>query len=201
MVEDQMAKTSEFMLFDREINVLTPDSFIPDIADVFRALPKINRFNGHTTVTYSVARHSIACVNASIEIYKVKDATLLLSVLLHDAAEAFIGDIVRPIKQQFNPTLYQLEDEILTKILESIGFIEEDMCQCEAFSPTMFELDTRMAATEADVLTKNKVLPDVERLDTKFVSPYDWTTDEYVFRALYYNLMKIRNTEYKLEEL
>jgi hypothetical protein len=61
------------------------------IEDIAHALALTNRYNGHTRVPYSVAEH---CVRMSY--MKIGEP---LNNLLHDAAEAYIGDIPRPIKQ------------------------------------------------------------------------------------------------------
>jgi hypothetical protein len=65
------------------------DVFIEDIA---HALSMICRYNGHCKQFYSVAEHSyyISCaVGKELAIYG----------LLHDAAEAYMADLVRPIKK------------------------------------------------------------------------------------------------------
>lgn len=62
------------------------------IEDIARALSQTNRYNGHTRMPLSVAQHSVICA------YLVPHE-IALEALLHDAAEAYIGDMSRPIKQ------------------------------------------------------------------------------------------------------
>lgn len=67
----------------------TPDQvYWPDIAE---SLAKICRFNGHSTVFYSVAQH--CCLVADM-----LPPHQRLYGLLHDAHEAVIGDITLPVK-------------------------------------------------------------------------------------------------------
>lgn len=61
------------------------------IKDIAHALANQCRFNGHTTKFYSVAEHAWHCSFLVPEEFA-------LEALLHDAAEAYLGDIIRPLK-------------------------------------------------------------------------------------------------------
>jgi len=68
-----------------------------EIGDICHALGNICRFTGHCSRFYSVAEHSVRMVD-----WCFKDAEPLerLAALLHDAAEAYIGDIAKPLKSR-----------------------------------------------------------------------------------------------------
>jgi hypothetical protein len=73
-----------------------PDFCKLTIADIAASLAKVNRFGGHTTEPYSVAQHSVWVCD------RVWEATGSIKVarvaLMHDATEAYLGDMVRPVK-------------------------------------------------------------------------------------------------------
>lgn len=125
--------------------------------DVAQALGAQARFNGHTRCWYSVAEHSCRVS------HHVPPSDALWG-LIHDAAEAYIGDVVSPVKRVC-PDLYILERRLLDAIAAKLG-LPADM------PASVLEADERMLATEArDLLIgdtswcKAKPYPPVERWD------------------------------------
>lgn len=75
---------------------VTPEDI--DLADISWALAHINRFSGHASRPYSVAEHSINVARLLPEPIKIYG-------LLHDAHEAYIGDISTPMKLALHASL------------------------------------------------------------------------------------------------
>lgn len=74
-------------------NVFEPDIKSIVIEDIIHALANLCRYGGHCDPFYSVAQHSIACS------YLVSSENAFCA-LLHDATEAYLVDLPKPIKEQ-----------------------------------------------------------------------------------------------------
>ena len=117
------------------------------IEDIAHALANICRFNGHCREFYSVGQHSVHCADIVSEPYKI-------DALLHDAGEAYYGDITRPQK-----IVYRDMTLVLTRCGEWSGFdsftrcIDKEIAAALHLSDPMPDLvyhaDNIMLATEA----------------------------------------------------
>lgn len=77
--------------------------------DISHALSLLCRANGHYSNFYSVAQHSLNCAKEA----KVRGHSerVQLACLLHDASEAYISDMTRPVKKQF-PDYLEVEKRL-----------------------------------------------------------------------------------------
>ena len=80
----------------KKVTPLEPKAEQIDISDIAHALSMIPRANGHLKYFYTVAQHSMNCA-AEAEA-RGFSAKVRLACLLHDASEAYLSDVVRPIK-------------------------------------------------------------------------------------------------------
>jgi 5'-deoxynucleotidase YfbR-like HD superfamily hydrolase len=69
-----------------------------DPADIALALSNLCRFGGHSRAFYSVAQHSVIVSDLLAETGAPVDE--VLAALLHDASEAYLGDLPHPIKHR-----------------------------------------------------------------------------------------------------
>jgi 5'-deoxynucleotidase YfbR-like HD superfamily hydrolase len=94
-------------------NLLQPENSHICIEDIAHSLSNLCRFNGHTREFYSVAQH---CILVS----QLVPQHLALEGLMHDCAEAYMGDCTTPLKQQL-PEYKTIENNIQQCIFAQIG--------------------------------------------------------------------------------
>lgn len=112
------------------------------IEDIAHALSMMCRFTGHTKEFLSVAQHS---VNVSIWC----DPRYALYGLLHDASEAYLCDVARPIKRLPEMEEYRrIEKELQTKIYAKFGL-------CHSTPESVKRADLVMLKFEAEQFMKN----------------------------------------------
>lgn len=97
----------------RQVSLHAPRPDQIDIGDIAHGLAYQCRFNGQVSRFYSVAQHSILVAS-------ILPDHLKLAGLLHDAAEAYLGDIVQPLKQ-FLPEFERIERRFMAVIGDRLG--------------------------------------------------------------------------------
>jgi hypothetical protein len=97
----------------RNVDLLNPHPSDISIQDIAHSLSLLNRYNGHSIKGYSVATHSL-------HVSRLVPRGLELHGLLHDAAEAYLGDVVRPLKH-FLTGYEPIESKFETAIWECFG--------------------------------------------------------------------------------
>lgn len=115
-----------------------------NIEDIAHALSMLCRFNGHTREFYSVAQHSVL-------VSHLVPAEFAMTALLHDAAEAYCGDIVSPLKELL-PTYQVIHNSIERTIFNQLG-VQYPAPEC------VREADIIALATEVrDLMPQNPAL-------------------------------------------
>lgn len=97
----------------RQFYPLDPRPEDIDIVDIAHALSMQCRYNGHVHTFMSVAEH---CVLVS----QVVAPEFALWGLLHDATEAYVGDMIRPLKLHM-PEYRAVEDRVMLAIAQRFG--------------------------------------------------------------------------------
>jgi uncharacterized protein len=95
---------------------LAPTPAMVDIKDIAHALSNLGRWTGHTRYHYSVAQHSYY---ASLIVPK----KFAFDALMHDASEAYLGDMNRPLKYftPAGPAYLKIEAKVEEVIFNKFG--------------------------------------------------------------------------------
>jgi 5'-deoxynucleotidase YfbR-like HD superfamily hydrolase len=118
----------------RLIDVMHPQPTDFRLADIGHSLALTNRFGGHTFEPYSVAQHSVL-----MGLIVPKEDKLW--ALFHDAMEAYVGDLPKPIKRVL-PQFADLEDRLMSRIAGAFHL-------SYPVPESVKEADVRMMLTEA----------------------------------------------------
>lgn len=94
-----MAKSSRLTLHTYTNRIVDPFNLAIDdfcIEDIAHALSLLTRWGGHTKTLCSVAEHSL---NVAFQVYfETHNLDTTFAALMHDATEAYVQDLVSPIK-------------------------------------------------------------------------------------------------------
>lgn len=105
-----------------DFNILNPEAKDVNIEDIATSLAKLVRYNGQCSGFWSVADHSLLV--ADYILFETKNPRMAMVGLLHDAAEAYIGDIPTGVKQSIEklagrPVIKMIEAPIVAAIAEA----------------------------------------------------------------------------------
>jgi len=98
----------------RYVNILEPTPDMIDIHDIAHGLARQYRFGGHTVYPFTVLEHSMQVAMQLPQKHKIAG-------LLHDASEAYLGDMPSPIKKHM-PDYKAIEARLMMVIAQKFGF-------------------------------------------------------------------------------
>ena len=164
------------------IKFLDPGSYTYEIEEIAMALSKLCRFTGHCRGHYSVAQHSVL-------VSTIVSPEQALSALLHDASEAYTGDINKPLKMLLGKEFKEIEDSITAAIYEQFGL----PLTC---SEEVHDADLIAVLTEKRDLMPHDPIPwsfeaeYEDRLREETINPMSWEVAYYYFMKRYTELTK-----------
>lgn len=137
-----------------------------DVRDIAHALSNICRYGGHVQQFYSVAEH---CVLMSRALRREGHSReVQLAALLHDATEAYVGDMIRPLKRML-PAYSEAEGKVAAALEEWSGI------NLVITDPAVHDADMRICVNEKNELMWPAPQPwDTDDLDPLPVTVYCW---------------------------
>ena len=139
------------------------------IEDIALSLSRQPRFLGHTHKFYSVAQHSVLCA-----FYANKEQKL--DALLHDASEAYMGDLPKPLKHHL-PDYNYIEKQIQYTIKQIWNVSFNDHIEC---------IDLRVLHTEMRDLTNIKFEPTIFPPFEEIITPWSMGKSYSKFMSAFY---------------
>lgn len=106
------------MLSGRRLDLLDPSPLDVELSDIAHGLARVARWNGQTQGDYpfSVAQHSVLVLEIFRALTPEADARAQLYVLLHDAPEYVMGDLISPFKSAMGGNYKEVENRLLGAI-------------------------------------------------------------------------------------
>lgn len=177
--------------------LLKPEPQHVRLRDISRHLAKINRFNGATRECYSLAQHSLHVCELLTQ-RKAPPLTQLCG-LMHDAHEAYSGDISRPMKLALKArglpcNLADIEAEISFAIETALGIYDSNLI-------TSAKADADIARADDDVLSTEfrDLMPEVDFKPpgtpcSFHIKPMPWDVAEEKFLKAFHRLVAVTGT-------
>jgi len=141
--------------------VFNPLEMVPDnvaIEDIAHALSMMCRGNGHLRFFYSVGLHSINCAQEAIA--RGYQTGTVLACLLHDATEAYIADLIRPVKNQLPE--YEIMENNLFEVIKEKFFLqhleEKEWAKVWAIDHEMLSNELPIILTDEPIMEKAPLL-------------------------------------------
>lgn len=148
----------------KNFNPITPTIDTINIQDIANALSNICRFGGHCNQFYSVAQHSVF-------VSTLCDDEDALIGLLHDASEAYIGDMVRPLKYTDAMTPFREVENHISDLIVKKFSLKSHMTK------SVKDADNLMVLSEANALFSP--VPSWAESDKPLVDcDYTWSPEE-----------------------
>lgn len=162
----------------RIVKPLDPDPALIAIEDIAHSLANQCRFTGHTRHFYSVAQHSVL-------VSEIVSPSSAFAGLLHDASEAYLSDVSRPVKRQpvFGDVYREAEERLQAVIAERFGFqwpFPDDVHAAD---------DVLLRTEQRDLMPDLLRVPGIDYLSAR-IDPWGPTKAEREFLNRYHELTK-----------
>lgn len=166
-----------------KVSILDPQIEDIDIDDIINSISKLCRFNGQCSIFYSVAQH---CVEGSHLAGKLFGEDIAREFLLHDATEAYVGDMIRPLKVH-DKLFQEIEERFYGVIARRFNFPFEMTQECKYIDDVMVTWEKRDIMPNSDPWPN---LPDITEYNFPKIEEWRWTTALRLYKERYRELFR-----------
>lgn len=145
------------------LNYNSVDASMICLEDIAKGLSNICRFGGQISDFYSVAQHTLL-------VWHLAPTHLKRAALLHDAAEAYLGDVVKPLKVLLGDAYAKFEKAFETVIFEKYGVSLDELAELKQYDIEALEIENNyFRFGRLDFISKFYVINNEE---IQFDTPY-----------------------------
>lgn len=158
----------------KHFDLLDPKPEQIDRYDIFAAISKLCRFTGHCREIYTVGHHSLLVMSLVPEEFRFE-------ALMHDAAEAYTGDVSTPMKVALGDTFHEVEHRIEAVVRAKYGLPMKLSSEVKKADVVALGLEKRWLMSEDreawPILEGVELPPDADYLDldTHTLWPLDYS--------------------------
>lgn len=127
MATDPPRRVWQRMLSGRRLDLVDPSPLDVEIGDIAHGLGRVARWNGQTLGPnpLSVAQHSVFVEEIAVVLEPGLGPKARLTVLLHDAPEYVVGDLISPFKAVLGDAYKDVERRLLVAVHRRFGLPAE----------------------------------------------------------------------------
>jgi 5'-deoxynucleotidase YfbR-like HD superfamily hydrolase len=127
MARTDLPRAWQRMLSGRRLDLLNPSPLDVEIEDIAHGIARVARWNGQTVGShiFSVAQHSLLVEAIAAHLQPDLPAGSRLAILLHDAPEYVVGDVISPFKVVIGEAYKEVEGRLLAAIHLRFGLPAE----------------------------------------------------------------------------
>lgn len=120
---ERPARAWQRMLSGRRLDILDPSPLDIELDDIAHGIARVARWNGQTAGDhpFSVAQHSCLVEAIAAALQADLPPAERLTILLHDAPEYVVGDIITPLKAALGETFVAIERRLLAAVHLAFG--------------------------------------------------------------------------------
>jgi hypothetical protein len=168
------------------VSVLEPQESEIKLSDIATSISKQCRFNGHCNDFYSVAQH---CVLGAKFALKHFDRDTAREFLLHDATEAYVGDLIRPVKIMI-PEFGIVESGFWGAISRRFSVPYEHTDSCQLIDNIMVTWEKRDLLPNSEEWPR---LPEISGYNLPTIRCWGWRKSEREYLRMYESLFNGTN--------